>query len=309
MTTVEQAPEVAPKKGKPALSEGKKAERKLAWLLCAPAVIVMVAVTAWPIIYSIWLSLQRYDLRFPNDTEFVGLDNYGAVLSSGYWWTAVWITTLITVVSVIIELVLGMVLALIMHRALIGRGTVRTVSLIPYGIVTVVAAFSWFYAWDQSAGWLTGVDDAPLTDKWYSIFIIILAEVWKTTPFMALLLMAGLALVPEDLLKAASMDGASAWQRFTKVMVPVMKPAILVALLFRTLDAFRVFDNIFVLTKGQNDTASVSMLTYTNLFKGGNLGIGSTMSVLIFIAVAIIAFIFIKVFGTAAPGSDNGGRR
>jgi len=309
MTTVEQAPEVKPKKGKVALSEGKKAERKLAWLLCAPAVIVMVAVTAWPIIYSIWLSLQRYDLRFPADTEFVGLDNFGAVLGNGYWWTAVGVTAFITVVSVVIELVLGMGLALIMHRALIGRGTVRTVSLIPYGIVTVVAAFSWFYAWDQTAGWLTAPDAAPLTDRWSSIFIIILAEVWKTTPFMALLLMAGLALVPDDLLKAASMDGANGWQRFTKVMVPVMKPAILVALLFRTLDAFRIFDNIFVLTKGQNDTASVSMQNYTNLFKGLNLGVGSAMSVLIFIMVAIIAFVFIKVFGTAAPGSDTEGRR
>ncbi len=151
--------------------------------------------------------------------------------------------------------------------------------------------------------------EAPLTDRFASLAIIILAEVWKTTPFMALLLMAGLALVPDDLLKAASMDGASAWQRFTKVMVPVMKPAILVALLFRTLDAFRIFDNIFVLTKGANDTSSVSMQTYNNLIRGLNLGIGSTMSVLIFIAVAIIAFIFIKLFGASAPGNDPGGKR
>jgi multiple sugar transport system permease protein len=130
--------------------------------------------------------------------------------------------------------------------------------------------------------------------------------VWKTTPFMALLLMAGLALVPDDLLKAAAMDGAGAWQRFIKVMVPVMKPAILVALLFRTLDAFRIFDNLFVLTAG---TSSVSVQTYNNLIRGLNLGVGSTMSVLIFITVAIIAFLFIKVFGTAAPGSDSGGKR
>ncbi|HEX6357069.1 sugar ABC transporter permease [Actinophytocola sp.] len=310
MTVTAEPQKAAPEtKAKIGLSEGKRAERRLAWWLCAPAVIVMLAVTAWPIIYSIWLSLQRYDLRFPNDTEFVGLDNYIAVLSNGYWWTAFGVTMLITIVSVVIELVLGMTLALIMHRALVGRGLVRTVSLIPYGIVTVVAAFSWFYAWDQSSGYLTGMESAPLTSQWSSLFIIILAEVWKTTPFMALLLMAGLALVPEDLLKAASMDGASAWQRFTKVMVPVMKPAILVALLFRTLDAFRIFDNIFVLTKGQNDTSSVSMQAYNNLLKGLNLGIGSTMSVLIFIAVAIIAFLFIKVFGTAAPGSDTEGRR
>jgi multiple sugar transport system permease protein len=176
----------------------------------------------------------------------------------------------------------------------------------------VVAAFSWYYAWTPGTGYLAnllGPDSAPLTQYVPSLLIIILAEVWKTTPFMALLLMAGLALVPDDLLKAAAMDGANAWQRFIKVMVPVMKPAILVALLFRTLDAFRIFDNIFVLTNGANDTSSVSMQTYNNLLKGLNLGIGSTMSVLIFITVAIIAFIFIKLFGTSAPGTDPGGKR
>jgi multiple sugar transport system permease protein len=139
--------------------------------------------------------------------------------------------------------------------------------------------------------------------------IVIFAEIWKTTPFMALLLLAGLALVPDDLHKAAAVDGATAWQRFIRVTVPVMKPAILVALLFRTLDAFRIFDNIFVLTGGGNETSSVSMLTYNNLLKGLNLGIGSTMSVLVFITVAIIAFVFIRLFGTSAPGgSQEGGR-
>ncbi|WP_410668855.1 carbohydrate ABC transporter permease [Amycolatopsis sp. cmx-4-68] len=297
------------KKGKPALSEGKKAERRLGLWLCAPAFIVMIAVTGYPIVYSIWLSLQRYDLRFPAQQQFIGFDNYVAVLSNSYWWTAFGTTMFLTVVSVAIEFVLGMALALVMHRTLVGRGLVRTVALIPYGIVTVVAAFSWYYAWTPKTGYLAAVDAAPLTEQWPSMFIIILAEVWKTTPFMALLLMAGLALVPDDLLKAAAMDGASAWQRFTKVMLPVMKPAILVALLFRTLDAFRIFDNIYVLTGGAQDTGSVSMQTYDNLVKGLNLGIGSTMAVLIFITVAIIAFIFIKVFGTAAPGSDDGGKR
>ncbi|WP_370946821.1 carbohydrate ABC transporter permease [Amycolatopsis sp. cg5] len=302
------------KKAKPALSEGKKAERKLGLWLCAPAFIVMVAVTGYPIIYSVWLSLQRYDLRFPAQQEFIGFDNYGAVLSNSYWWTAFGTTMGLTVVSVIIEFVLGMALALIMHRTLVARGLIRTVALIPYGIVTVVAAFSWFYAWTPKTGYLANIvsnfsDTAVLTDKWASLAAIVAAEVWKTTPFMALLLMAGLALVPDDLLKAAAMDGATAWQRFTKVMLPVMKPAILVALLFRTLDAFRIFDNIFVLTNGAQDTSSVSMQTYNNLVKGLNLGIGSTMAVLIFITVAIIAFIFIKVFGTAAPGSDTGGKR
>ncbi|MFD7652561.1 carbohydrate ABC transporter permease [Actinosynnema sp. NPDC059797] len=298
-------------KAKAALSEGKKAERRLGLLLCAPAILVMAAVAGWPIIYSVWLSLQRYDLKFPDRTEFVGLDNYVTVLTNSYWWDAMWITVVITVVSVAIELVLGMALALIMHRTLVGRGIVRTASLIPYGIVTVVAAFSWRYAWTPETGYLAELagGDPVLTEKVPALMVVTLAEIWKTTPFMALLLMAGLALVPDDLLKAAAMDGASAWQRFTKVIVPVMKPAILVALLFRTLDAFRIFDNLFVLTAGSQGTSSVSMLTYNNLIKGLNLGIGSTMSVLIFIAVAIIAFVFVKLFGTAAPGSDSGGRR
>jgi multiple sugar transport system permease protein len=293
------------------LSEGKRAERRLGWLLCAPAAIVMLAVAGYPILYSIWLSLQRYDLKFPDDREFVGLSNYVTVLGNQYWWTAFGVTMLITVVTVVVELVLGMALAIIMHRTLVGRGIVRTAALIPYGIVTVVAAFSWRYAWTPGTGYLANLftEGAPLTERASSLAIIMLAEIWKTTPFMALLLMAGLALVPEDLLKAAAMDGATAWQRFTKVMLPVMKPAILVALLFRTLDAFRVFDNIYVLTAGANETSSVSMLAYNNLIKGLNLGIGSTMSVLIFLTVAIIAFIFVKLFGTAAPGSSEEGRR
>jgi multiple sugar transport system permease protein len=286
------------------LSEGARAERRLGWLLCAPAFIIMVAVTAYPIGYAIYLSLQRYDLRFPDQAEFIGLSNYAAVLSSPFWWNAFFVTLVITVISVAIELVLGMGLAIVMHRTIFGRGSVRTSILIPYGIVTVVAAFSWQYAWTPSTGYLSSLfnDSAPLTHQTQAIAVIILAEVWKTTPFMALLLMAGLALVPEDLQKAARVDGATAWQRFVRVTLPLMKPAILVALLFRTLDAFRIFDNIFVLTSGGNNTGSVSILGYDNLFSALNLGIGSAISVIIFLCVAIIAFLFIKGFGAAAPG-------
>ena len=295
------------KKQKVPLSEGAKAERRLGWMLCAPAVIVMIAVTAYPIGYAVYLSLERYDLRFPKQSKFIGLDNYAAVLSSPYWWESLLRTLVITIISVAIELVLGMLLAILMHRTLFGRGTVRTAILVPYGIVTVVAAFSWQYAWTPGTGYLVkwlGVG-APLTHQTQAIAIIILAEVWKTVPFMALLLMAGLALVPEDLLKAASMDGATAWQRFVKITLPLMKPAILVALLFRMLDAFRIFDNIFILTKGGNNTQSVSILGYDNLFTALNLGIGSAISILIFLCVAVIAFIFIKGFGAAAPGSEG----
>ena len=138
--------------------------------------------------------------------------------------------------------------------------------------------------------------------------MIIIAEIWKTTPFMGLLLLAGLSLVPDDLQRAAKVDGATAWQRFIRITVPLMKPAILVALLFRTLDSFRIFDNIYILTSGNNGTSSVSVLGYNNLFNALNLGIGSTIAILIFICVAIIAVIFILGFGAAAPGSDAGKR-
>jgi multiple sugar transport system permease protein len=300
----------APARRKPQLSEGARAERRLGWLLCAPAVIVMLAVAGYPIVYAIWLSLQRYNLELPNQVKFIGLANYGAVLSSPYWWHALWVTVLITVVSVAITLVLGMLLALVMHRTLFGRGTVRTAALIPYGIVTVAASYGWFYAWTPGQGYLSAMfnNAAPLTSTYKAIAVIILAEIWKTTPFMGLLLLAGLSLVPEDLQRAAKVDGATGWQRFWRITVPLMKPAILVALLFRTLDSFRIFDNIFILTQGNNGTESVSILAWDNLFKALNLGIGAAISILIFICVVIIAAVFIRGFGTAAPGTDIGRR-
>ncbi len=300
----------APTRRKPQLSEGARAERRLGWLLCAPAVIVMIAVTAYPVGYAIFLSLERYNLELPQAIKFVGLSNYGAVLSSPFWWKALVVTLIITAFSVAITLVLGMLLATVLHRTLFARGTVRTVSLIPYGIVTVAAAYSWQFAWTPSQGYLSSAfnNSAPLTNQVQAIIVIIIAEIWKTTPFMGLLLLAGLSLVPEDLQKAAMVDGATAWQRFTRITLPLMKPAILVALLFRTLDSFRIFDNIYILTGGNNGTGSVSILGYDNLFNALNLGIGSAISILIFIAVAIIAVVFIKGFGTAAPGTDIGRR-
>jgi multiple sugar transport system permease protein len=211
---------------------------------------------------------------------------------------------------VAISLVLGMLLAEVLHRTVFFRGTIRTVSLIPYGIVTVAAAYGWQYAWTPNEGYLSAAfnNSAPLTSQAEAIAVIIVAEIWKTAPFMGLLLLAGLSLVPDDLLRAAKMDGASPWQSFTKITLPLMKPAILVALLFRTLDSFRIFDNIFILTQGSNGTGSVSTLGYDNLFNALNLGIGSTIAILIFICVAIIAVVFILGFGTAAPGTNSSAR-
>jgi len=297
------APTVAPPK--PRITERARAERKLAWLLCAPAVIAMLLVTGYPIGYAIYLSLQKFDLRFPDDKEFVGLANYGDVLTSTTWWSDVATTLIITVISVSIELVLGMLIALVMHRAIFGRGPVRAAILIPYGIVTVVAAFGWRYAFDPTSGFVFGlplVPDTwqPLNTKAGSLFVIIAAEVWKTTPFMALLLLAGLALVPDELHEAAKVDGASTLQRFFRITLPLMRPAILVALLFRTLDAFRIFDNIFIIQPGGAlGTESVSILGYNVLINRVNLGLGSAVSVLIFICVILIAVLFVKGLGTS----------
>ncbi|WP_172800283.1 MULTISPECIES: sugar ABC transporter permease [unclassified Mycobacterium] len=287
-------------------SQNTRSERRLAFLLVSPAVLLMLAVTGYPIGYAVWLSLQRNNMAAPHDTAFIGLENYVTILTDGYWWTALFVTLAITVVSVAIEFVLGMALALVMHRTIFGKGVVRTAILIPYGIVTVAASYSWYYAWTPGTGYLANLlpeGSAPLTEQIPSLAIVVLAEVWKTTPFMALLLLAGLALVPQDLLNAAQVDGAGAWKRLIKVILPLIKPAILVALLFRTLDAFRIFDNIYILTGGANNTGSVSILGYDNLFKAFNVGLGSAISVLIFLCVAIIAFIYIKIFGAAAPGA------
>lgn len=294
------------------MSSRTKSERKLAWMLCAPAVIVMLAVTAYPIIYAFVLSLQKLDLRFPEQTEFIGLSNYGTVLTSELWWLDVWNTLVIMVISVAIELVLGMLIALVMHRAIFGRGIVRTVVLIPYGIITVVAAFAWQFAFASESGFVDNLPFIADEKNWFgghisSMAVIIMAEIWKTTPFMALLLLAGLVTIPDELYEAARVDGASAWQRFKKITLPLMKPAILVAVLFRTLEASRVFDSIFIMTRGAQNTESVSILGFNQLINRLNLGLGSAISVLIFVGVVLIAFVFIKGFGVKVEEGRPGG--
>jgi multiple sugar transport system permease protein len=289
--------------GRRHLTDRTRSERRLAFMLVGPAALVMLLVTAYPLIETVILSLQRADLRFPSANKFIGLSNYGHVLGSSIWWQDVIHTAIITVVTVSIQFVLGMLLALAMHRVIFARGTLRAIALVPYGIVAVVAAYSWNYAWSLDSGWipgLLGLSSDPLSHPFGTYVAIIITEIWKNTPFMALLLLAGLALVPDELHEAARVDGASTWQRFMRITIPLMKPAILVALLFRTLDAFRIFDTIYIFNQGQNGTESLSILNYNTLLNRLNLGLGSAVSVLLFIFVAIIAFVFIKVFGAGA---------
>jgi multiple sugar transport system permease protein len=286
--------------GKRAVTERTRSERRLGWMLCAPAVIAMLLVTAYPIVYAIALSMQKLDLRFPDEGGFIWFSNYKTVLTSSLWWQDVWNTVVIMVISVAIELALGMMIALIMHRAIFGRGAVRTSVLIPYGIVTVAAAFAWQFAFASDTGFVNpalGMDKSWFGGHASSLAVIIFAEVWKTTPFMALLLLAGLTTIDDGLYEAAKVDGATAVQRFFRITLPLMKPAILVALLFRTLDAFRIFDNIFIMTRGSQNTESVSILGYNQLISRTNLGLGSAVSVLIFLFVLVLAFLFVRLLG------------
>ena len=286
------------------VTERARGENRLAWKLVAPAVVVMLIVTAYPMFRALYLSLFQYRLTAPDDREFVGLSNYWNVLTDSLWWTDIWNTVFIMVVTVAVELVIGFVFAMVMHRLIFARGVIRTSILIPYGIITVVSAFAWQYAFALDSGfvnsWLPFVRDdySWFSGRSSSLFVIILSEVWKTTPFMSLLLLAGLAQVPEELQEAAKVDGATWWQRLWRVTVPNMKPAIMVALLFRTLDAYRIFDSIFVMTAGANDTQSVSFLTYQQVINRTDLGLGSAVSVLLFATVVLIAFVFIKLFRT-----------
>jgi multiple sugar transport system permease protein len=288
----------------PHLSDRTKAERKLAFKLVAPAAIVMILVTAYPIIDTIVLSLQRASLDRPGKNTFIGLDNYGYVFKAHLFWMDLIHTAVITVVSVSIEFALGMLLALAMHRVIFARGLLRSIALVPYAIVAVVAAYAWQYSWSlDNGGWiprLLGLTGDPLSHQFGTYVAIIMTEVWKNTPYMALLLLAGLSLVPDELLEAAKIDGASTWQRFIRITVPLMKPAILVALLFRTLDAFRIFDVIYIFSQGANNTASLSQLSYSTLLERLNLGLGSAVSVVLFLIVGLIAVVFIKGFGAAA---------
>jgi multiple sugar transport system permease protein len=300
MTTAVATPQV-----KARMSDRTVAENRLGMKLVAPAVIVMVLVTAYPMGQALYLSLFKYRLTVPDDKSFTGLGNYATVLTDSLFWKDTLNTVLIMVITVAIELVIGFVFAMVMHRIVFARGVMRTAILIPYGIITVVSAFAWQFTFSLNNGfvngwfhWLPwiGPDTNWFGDHWHAMFAIMVSEIWKTTPFMSLLLLAGLSQVSEDMIEAAKVDGATWWQRLYKVILPNMRAAIMVAVLFRALDAFRIFDSIFIMTKGAQDTESSSFLTYRQVIEQFQLGAGSALSVLLFLAVLLIAFLLVKLF-------------
>jgi len=283
-------------------SDRTRAENSLGRKLVAPAIVLMLLVTAFPMLRALYLSLFSYTLTAPDDREFVGLANYATALTDSLFWRDTANTVMIMVVTVAVELVIGFAFAMVMHRVIFARGVIRTSILIPYGIITVVSGFAWQFAFSNTNGfvnsWLPFIGD---DFNWFaqyesSIIAIMVSEIWKTTPFMSLLLLAGLAQVSEDMLEAAKVDGATWWQRLWKVILPNMRAAIMVAVLFRALDAYRIFDNIFVMTAGANGTESISFLTYRQVIEQFQLGIGSALSVLLFLSVLLVAFLIVKLF-------------
>ncbi len=301
MTTVTEAPRSA-REQKPEVSDRARAETRLGQKLVAPAIVLMLVVTAFPMLRALYLSTFNYSLTAPEDREFVGLSNYLTALTDPLFWKTTGVTVLYMLVTVGVELVIGFVFAMVMHRVIFARGVIRTSILIPYGIITVVSGFAWQFAFSFKNGFVNGWLPFIGTDfNWFgettpAVVAIMVSEIWKTTPFMSLLLLAGLAQVSEDMIEAAKVDGATWWQRLWKVILPNMRAAIMVAVLFRALDAYRIFDNIFVMTAGAVNTESISFLTYRQTIEQFQLGIGSALSVLLFLSVLVIAWLIVKLF-------------
>lgn len=289
-------------------------ERRLGILFVMPALLLMAIVAAWPVMNAIWLSLHRYNVKVPEDYGFVGLDNYVRILSSPHWWTAVKTTVMFGVASVTIEFALGLAMALVMNRAM-GKatGVIRVAVLVPWATITIVTALAWKWIFTptftfsaiKSVMGIFADESCMLCGKYTSLMAMVFADCWKTAPFIALLLLAGLQSIDAEMYEAADVDGASAWTKFIRITLPALKPAIMVALLFRSLDALRMFDLAYVMTGGANDTETVSMLAYDFLIKRLDMGLGSAMSVLVFIMVLGVAFLFVRVLGASPEGSDK----
>jgi multiple sugar transport system permease protein len=284
-------------------------ESRLGAAMMAPSLIVMGLVAAFPIGYAVWLSLHEYSVRVEGLSRFVGFGNYSEALwgeTSSEFWEAFKNTFIFTGISVSIELVLGIAFALAMHQAFRGRALLRATVLVPWAVLTFGTGLLWRSIFEPNLGFwssmlsalgLPGADALWYGEDGYAMATIIFADVWKTAPFMALLLLAGLQVIPEDVYDAAKVDGATAWQRFTRVTLPLLRPAILVALLFRTLDALRVFDLPFALTQGSNGTTTLSLHAYNELTRNRLVGEGSAIAVLTFAIVMIVSFLYIRFVG------------
>ena len=265
----------------------------------APAVVLLFFVTIYPVLYVFYLSLHRRLLIF-DISEFVGLGNYLFLLEDDRFWNALRNTLYFTSVSVSLELSAGLCIAVLLHRNFRFKGMVRSVVLIPWAVPTVVSARMWEWIYNTDFGilnYLLGSTTNWIGSPAWAIHAAVFMDVWKTTPFVAILLMAGLQVIPDELYKAARVDGAGSWAVFRRITLPLLKPVILVVLIFRTLDAFRVFDAVYVLTGGgpANTTETLSIYAYKVLFQTLQFGYGATLSAIVFLCVGGISLFYVKL--------------
>ena len=286
--------------------------RLLPYLFVSPALATILLIALFPLGWTVWESLHAHDLRMPwLGRPFVGVDNYVEIAGDRRFWGALGHTAFFTAATIVLELGLGLFLALPMNRAFRGRGLVRAAIIVPWAIPTVVAALLWRFMFDSQAGIANAVlVSAGLLDQPIVWFIhaatawvpVILADVWKTTPFVALLLLAGLQNIDRSLYEAAAVDGAGPWWQLRHITLPLLRPAILVTLIFRTLDAFRVFDLIYVLTGGGPGTSTepIALYTFNALLQNLQFGYGSALSVVVFLVTFGLAMLYIRGLGVDA---------
>lgn len=278
-------------------------------MMLAPALVVLGALAVLPMLWTVWESLHQHDLRMPwQGRPFVGLAQYVALAGDVRFRAALGHTALFTGVTVALELTLGLALAMIMHRVVRGRAAVRAAALLPWAMPTVVVALLWRFVFESRTGaanailtsmGVIGEPVAWLADPVAAWVPLMLADVWKTTPFVALLLLAGLQSIDPVLYEAAAVDGAGAWARVRRITLPMLRHAILVAVIFRVLDAFRVFDLVYVLTSGGPGTATepVALYTFTALLQHLRFGYGSAMSVVILGIAMVLAILCVRLLG------------
>jgi multiple sugar transport system permease protein len=278
-------------------------ERRLAWLMTTPSLVLIALVAVYPILYAIWLSMHEYSLIRAGVSRWAapaGLGNYIDAFQEPEFVDSIVTTFVFTIASVSLETLLGLGMALIMATAFKGQGLLRTVVLVPWAVLTVVTAIMWKSMVDPNLGLVNsilGTNTVWLGEEPWALVVMILADTWKTAPFMALLLLAGLQVIPSEIYEAAKVDGATAWQRFRRITLPLLTPALLVALIFRTLDALRAFDLPKVLTNGANGTTTMSLIAQRTFQENRLYGEGAAYSIITFIVVMIVSFMYIRFVG------------
>jgi trehalose/maltose transport system permease protein len=280
----------------------KRRQTRLAWLLLLPSLAVVALVALYPLGKTVYQSFTDQEFLALEPTKWVGLQNYQDLIHDTLFRDAIWTTVKFTLITVTIEFALGLAIALVVNSSFKGRGMMRAIMLVPWAIPTVVAAQMWKWMLDDTFGVINDLgvrthilshSHAWISDPSTSLASVCAVDIWKTTPFVALLLLAGLQVIPQDLYEAAKVDGASVLQQFWKITFPLLKPAILVTLIFRTLDALRVFDVFYVFFGNRPDTQTMAIYAQSTIVGDGHVGYGAAISVAIFLIIAVFVVIYV----------------